>query len=120
MDGNAVAEVRALLDRCRVAGLKIHVERGSTLRLESPRGPPPPELLDALRARKAFVVEYLGDARATHAHPCAGCGRLFYREPATLCYWCRRRLDGLPLGAPCLGCGEACEECLGMEPGHGT
>jgi hypothetical protein len=48
---------------------------------------------------------------APAAHPCTRCERFAYREP-TLCYWCKREEAGLPHGAACEGCGEACERCL--------
>ena len=111
MDGSIVT-ARALLERSRNAGLLVRLD-GGELRLRSRRGPPPAELLDALRANKPLLVEYLRDARTAHVHPCSVCGDWFFPEPATTCYRCRKRRSGAPVGPPCDGCGEACERCLG-------
>lgn len=115
MDGHAVTTVRALLASCREAGVLVRLG-DADLRLRSPMGPPPAELLDALRVHKPDVVAYLRDARTAHVHPCACCGRFFFPEPAITCYRCRLEGIGAPqAGDPCDGCGEACDRCV---PGH--
>ena len=121
MDGRTVS-ARALLRRCRESGLLVRLD-GGELQLRSPKGPPPPHLLDALRANKPALVNYLREARTAHVHPCAACGDFYFPEPATLCYGCRRARSRAPVGPPCDGCGEACERCLGHrepEVGHET
>ena len=112
MDREATMTARALLERCREAGLQVRLE-GDGLQLRRPAGPPPPDLLHALGSHKGEVVEYLRDARTAHVHPCSVCGRFYFPEPAVICYGCRRRQEHKPPGPPCDGCGEACERCLG-------
>jgi hypothetical protein len=83
------------------------------LRIEAPAGTLTPELRTALTERKPDLLALLGEPLVTRAHLCAGCSRFFFPEPARLCYWCRKRRSEAPIGPPCDGCGEACEECLG-------
>ena len=111
MDGKAVT-ARALLERSRLSGLLVRLD-GDELRLRSPKGPPPSDLLNALRNNKPALVAYLRDARTAHVHPCTACGDFFFPEPTVLCYGCRKTRFQAPLGPPCDGCGEACERCLG-------
>ncbi len=84
-----MSAARALLERCREAGLQVQLD-GEQLRLRRPKGPPPPKLLAALREAKPDVVAYLRDARTAHVHPCARCGRFCYPEPAVICFGCRQ------------------------------
>ena len=111
MDGGTVT-ARALLEQCRLSGLLVRLD-GDELRLRSSKGPPPSDLLNALRKNKPALVAYLRDARTAHVHPCTACGNFFFPEPTVLCYGCRRGRSKAPLGPPCDGCGEACERCMG-------
>lgn len=108
----SVTAVRALLERCRNAGLLVRTD-GDLLRLSSPTGPPPAALFADLREAKPDVLAYLRDARTAHVHPCSACGSFFFPEPAVTCYRCRKRRSEAPIGPPCDGCGEACERCQG-------
>lgn len=102
---------RDLLERCRRAEVQIW-DDGEDLVLRY-AGELPPGLRQDLRTHKPALLEYLRHVRTAYIHPCACCGSVYFTEPSTLCYSCRRDRDGRPLGEPCPGCGEACEECLG-------
>jgi hypothetical protein len=47
------------------------------------------QVSDDLRARLHAVREELLEHLTPR--PCAGCGRFFFPEPNTLCFWCRQR-----------------------------
>lgn len=96
-----------LLARCRAAGLLVTAE-GGRLRLAGGQAARA-ELVPLLAAHRSEVLAYLS---APVTHGCTVCGWHAFPTPM-VCYWCRRRGDGRPLGAPCDGCGEACERCRG-------
>lgn len=83
------------------------------LRVEAPQGTLTDEIRSALMEQKSALLELLRAPLRVRPHLCAGCKQFFFPEPATLCYWCRRTREQVPLGPPCDGCGEACEACLG-------
>jgi hypothetical protein len=107
----------ALLHRAAAAGVAIRLEPPDGLRVGWP-GNPDPELREAILRAKAEILALLGQPPRTLAYLCAGCNRVFFPEPARLCYSCRSSRSGAPLGPPCDGCGEACEDCLGTPNGR--
>ncbi|MEX2529839.1 MAG: hypothetical protein WD960_03620 [Gemmatimonadota bacterium] len=110
------ADTQELVAGLIAQGVRFRLRDGE-LRADAPKGVLTPELIARLRQAKP---EILASARPqTRTLACIGCGEFHFVEP-TLCYWCRRRRDGRPLGPPCAGCGEACEQCLGHEHDEGA
>jgi hypothetical protein len=78
----------AVLRRLHDAGVEVLFEQPDNIRL---RGPLTAELVELARAAKP---DLLALTRPTvQAVPCSCCGRFFYVEPATVCFWCRPRTD---------------------------
>jgi hypothetical protein len=76
----------AVLRRLQDAGVEVAFQAPDNIRLH---GPLTPELVELARAAKP---ELLALARPTvQPAPCACCGRFFFAEPATVCFWCRPR-----------------------------
>jgi hypothetical protein len=109
-----------LLATLEAMGATVQAVEVDRLRIEAPVGRLTPELRAALMAQKPALLALLREVSAMRSVRlmCAGCGSLFLHEPAGLCYRCRRQWDGRPLGPPCPGCGEACEDCLGTPDGR--
>ena len=103
-----------LLAKLTATGARVRIV-GNQLRIKAPPGTFTPELRAAFQEQKIGLLTLLRDGPSVQPLHllCAGCKSYFMHEPSTLCYWCRRKRDNKPLGLPCDGCGEACEECLG-------
>ena len=99
-----------LLTELTTLGATLQVQ-GQHLRIEAPVGVLTPERQSRLVEQKAALLT-LVQPPSRRAYLCAGCKRVFFPEPAMLCYWCRRSRQQKPVGPPCGGCGEACEDCL--------
>jgi len=78
------APLAALLDELHgTTGAELVVPKGE-LRLIGDRS----RVSDDLRARLHAVREELFEH--LRSRPCAACGRFFFSEPNTLCFWCRQ------------------------------
>ena len=104
-----------LLAKLTATGARIQLV-GDRLRIKAPPGRFTPELREAVQEQKVGLLTLLRDgSRVRPLHLlCAGCKGPFMHEPGMFCYECRRKRERKSLGPPCDGCGEACEECLGM------
>lgn len=74
----------AVLRSLHAAGVEVLFEQPDQIRL---RGPLTPEVVELARRAKADLLALVRPH--TDPHPCACCGKFFFPEPATLCFWCR-------------------------------
>lgn len=72
------------------SGVEVAFEAPDRIRL---RGPLTPELIQLARAAKPDLLALVRPRAQPHA--CARCGRFFFAEPSTVCFWCRtvKRID---------------------------
>jgi hypothetical protein len=82
---NGAAVLRQLHD----AGVEVVFEAPDQIRL---RGPLTPELVELARDAKPELLA-LAQYRVMVV-PCSCCGRFFFAEPATVCFWCRSPIRG--------------------------
>ena len=90
MDDESCSSAADVIRRARRQGIVLFVD-GSDLVCDDYRGTLTDELRDQLRAHKPKILELL---RAARTYTCSSCGRFRFDLP-TLCYWCRRRSNGL-------------------------
>lgn len=73
-----------LLDELHAAGAELVLISGE-LRLIGNRSGISPDLRSRLRAARPELLDHL------RPHPCADCGRFWFREAGTVCYWCAQK-----------------------------
>lgn len=66
------------------AGVEVIYDPPDRIRL---RGVLTDEMIEAARAAKADLLELVRPRPRVHA--CTCCGRFYFAEPSTICYWCR-------------------------------
>jgi hypothetical protein len=66
------------------AGVEVIYDPPDRIRL---RGVLTDEMIEAARAAKDELLELVRPRPRVHA--CACCGRFYFAEPSTICYWCR-------------------------------
>jgi hypothetical protein len=79
----------AVLRRLHDAGVRVRWIEPDRIGLS---GPVTPDLVELARAAKAELLALVRPK--AEPRPCACCGRFYFAEPTTMCFWCRSRRHG--------------------------
>lgn len=74
----------AILRRLHDAGVQVQYVEPNNIKLS---GPLTHDLVELARGSKSDLLALVRPR--VQVQPCACCGRFFFAEPATMCFWCR-------------------------------